>query len=389
MDNIEKTVPKLNQKESNKPKNIIKRDIFLSRLKRKVLKQVWIVRFLILASALTLIFAGLFFLQKRIANTEIGYYLGIAKDFVFPNRQKVNQTDGRTNILILGKGGEGHEAPDLTDTIIMASVSYNDPKLVFISLPRDIWIPSLRAKLNSVYYWGNQKQEASGIALAKATVEEILNLPIHYGAVVDFSGLKKIVDDLGGIDVNVKNSFVDEKYPIAGLENDLCNGDPEYKCRFEKIEFFTGTQNMSGETVLKFVRSRNSVGDEGTDFARAARQQVVVEGIKNKVLSGEILFSPKKLVLLKKTVLDLVETDISPNVAAIIMRRVVDVRGEIEHYVLPENFLEKPPTSIKYDNLYVFIPKKTDANDPTKRSWVEIDNWVKCVLVKDSCGGVN
>ncbi|MEJ2441683.1 MAG: LCP family protein, partial [Patescibacteria group bacterium] len=97
--------------------------------------------------------------------------------------QKIQTTEDRTNILILGRSGEGHDSPDLTDTIIFASVGHTDHSVKLISLPRDIWIPELRAKLNSTYYWGNQRQKGGGIILAKSTVESILGQPVHYGLV--------------------------------------------------------------------------------------------------------------------------------------------------------------------------------------------------------------
>jgi len=151
------------------------------------------------------------------------------------------------NILILGKGGQGHEAPDLTDTVIFASLKHNDPTLALVSLSRDIWIPELRAKLNSAYYWGNQKQENGGQILAKSTVEQIVGKPIHYIVVVDFSGFKNIIDTLGGIEVEVERSFIDERYPISGREADDCGGDdPEFLCRFETVSFAASITASSG-----------------------------------------------------------------------------------------------------------------------------------------------
>ena len=189
----------------------------------------------------------------------------------------------------------------------------------------------------------------------------------------DFSGFKKIIDVLSGIEVEVERSFVDEKYPIAGRENDLCDGDPGYKCRYETIAFEKGTQHMDGETALKFVRSRNAEGDEGTDFARAERQQRILSAIKNKALSREIIFSPRKLLELKKAVEDAIETDIGSGAGAILARRSLSARDSIQSYVLPEDFLERPVYSPIYDNLYVFIPKNED--------WSEIHEWVKNILI--------
>jgi LCP family protein required for cell wall assembly len=272
----------------------------------------------------------------------------------------------------LGKGGLGHESPDLTDTIVFASIGHNDHSAVFISLPRDIWISSLRAKLNSAYYWGNQKQEKGGVLLAKSTVEEIVGQPVQYALVIDFSGFEKIIDVIDGIDVDVQNNFTDEKYPIAGRENDNCGGDREYKCRYETISFEKGIQKMDGATALKFVRSRNAQGDEGTDLARAARQEKVIVAIKSKILSVDVLLSPRRLRELIKAVTGSIETDIGPEQAAILARRILQAKDSLNTHILPENLLINPPPLPKYDNLYVFIPKNGD--------WSKIHDWVEGLI---------
>lgn len=259
-----------------------KRKIVISRIKRRLLKHVWLVR----ASLITLILLG-FYLFYFLASLILGRlgvtsYLGLIGDFIFTPTQKIQTREDRTNILILGKGGKGHEAPDLTDTVIFASINHTDPSLSLVSLPRDIWIPELRAKLNSTYYWGNQKKDGGGLILTKATVESIVGQPVHYGLVIDFSGFMKIVDVLGGVEVDVERGFVDEKYPIAGKEDDECDGDLEYKCRYETIRFEEGAQTMNGETALIFARSRNAEGDEGTDLAREIRQQKILAAIQTK-----------------------------------------------------------------------------------------------------------
>ena len=74
----------------------------------------------------------------------------------------LKSNDGRTNILILGRGGASHEAPDLTDTMILLSIRLKDKQVSSISIPRDIWINSMKAKINSAYYYGEKKQQGAG-----------------------------------------------------------------------------------------------------------------------------------------------------------------------------------------------------------------------------------
>lgn len=386
--------------DSEAPKKpFTKKDIFISRVKRRFLRNIWVARLtlfslVILAVYLVLVLLGIVFNQIGISK-----YMTVAYDFVFTPEKKIATTSGRTDILIMGKAGEGHTAPDLTDTIIFASVSHADSSVILLSLPRDIWIPSLRAKLNSAYYWGNQKQppaqgasrrvgdsqesetgpegKGGGLILAKSSTEEIVGKPIHYGIVVDFSGFKRIIDVLGGIEVDVSTSFVDEKYPIAGRENDECEGDPEFKCRYETVKFDAGIQTMDGETALIFVRSRNAEGDEGTDLARSARQQKVISALKKRVLKPDILLSPKKILTLWEVTKDSVETDMDPSAVAIMFRRAVENGQKISSFVLPEEFLLKPPASSLYDNLYVFLPRG--------EAWESVHGWVDCVFREGSC----
>ena len=367
-------------------KEMSKRRIFLSRLKRKLFKHVWVIRILILSGIILFTYSLFHISSQFIKGTRVPYYYDLVSNFVFSPKGVVREMDGRTNILLLGKGGEGHEAPDLTDTILFLSLDHRDKKVTMISLPRDIWLPDLRTKLNSAYYWGNKKEPPArasgleaggGIVLTKASVEEILGQHVHYAVVLDFSGFKKIIDVLGGVEVDVEVSFVDKKYPIPGREDDLCDGDPEYGCRYETLHFVQGKQVMDGETALKFARSRNAEGDEGTDFARQKRQQKIIEAVKSKILDRSTLLSPKKLLEIKEAFLSTLETDIGENEGAVLARGFLNSKDNISSYVLPEELLINPLKSAQYDNLYVFIPKD--------EGWGEVHKWVMCALSGGEC----
>jgi LCP family protein required for cell wall assembly len=290
-----------------------------------------------------------------------------AKDFVEAPLEKIDSTSGRTNLLILGKSGEGYSAPDLTDTIIFTSVDLNSPRVKMISIPRDIWVPAIRAKINSAYYWGKQKGE--GFSLIKTSVEEVVGQPIHYVVVVDFGAFTKAINIVGGIQVNITNSFKDEKYPLPGKENDLCDGDKTYKCRYETVTFEKGSQVMDGETALKFVRSRNAQGDEGTDLAREQRQQLVILALKNKMLSPGVILSPPKISNLWNLAKDSVETNLDLGAFAVLGRKLLEASNSVSAEVIPEDLLVHPPISAKYDLQYVFVSKSGN--------WLKLQDWVK------------
>lgn len=345
---------------------------FWLRVKRKVLRHVWISRIGLLMGVAAGIYLTVVFFGFILGRLGIPSYTRMLYNFLFVPKDKISSQGGRVNFLILGKAGAGHPAPDLTDTIIFSSVSLNGPSVVLVSLPRDVWIPAIRAKLNSAYYWGKAKKEGGGLVLAKSSVEEIVGLPVHYGIVVDFSGFKGLIDVIGGIEVEVERSFVDEKYPIPGKENDECEGDPEFGCRYETITFEKGKTIMNGETALKFVRSRNAEGDEGTDLARAARQQKVIVALKNKILSSKVLFSPKKILGVYEEMKKSIETDMDGATAAILVRKILDSRDSVEQHVVSEEFLTNPPISPRYDNQYVFLPKGGD--------WEALHGWINCLV---------
>ncbi len=354
----------------------------LQKFKRKLLGKYLKQTRAALAFIVIILLVGLVLQVKNaLVGTKISSYASLAHAFIATPRNAINSVSARTNVLILGKGGEGHTAPDLTDTIILASFKHDSPETVtFISLPRDIWIEDLRTKLNSVYYWGNKKQEfGGGLILAKSTVEEIAGIPVHYAAVIDFSGFVKVIDAVGGVDIEVIHSFIDTKYPIPGKENDECDGltvqagDEEFACRYETLEFKKGLIHMNGATALKFARSRQSEDKiEGTDIAREKRQQQVLGALKNKLTSREIYLSPQKMLQLYNLSQEIIETDLSPEAEAILARRVLEAKDNIGTHILPEELLINPPITKKYDNLYVFIPKD--------ESWDEIANWVERIF---------
>lgn len=279
----------------------------------------------------------------------------------------------KVNFLVLGKGGAGHEAPDLTDTMIFVSLKIKDknrkPGVYLISLPRDIWIEPLRTKLNSVYYWGNKKEPGGGLAFSKAVVEDVVGETIHYGLVVDFSLFKEVIDTLGGVDIYVEEPFVDEWYPIAGRENDSCNGDPLFKCRYETVEFKEGWQKMDGGTALKFVRSRKSQGDEGNDLARAKRQQLVIKAIIGSLKKKDFWLSFNRVKSLLVLINKYVETDLDEKTMIALAKHFFKARSNIENEVLSQDLFIVPPRLPKYDNLYVFIPKSGDFKEVHK--WVD------------------
>lgn len=280
--------------------------------------------------------------------------------------------NNRTNLLILGASGSQSKTDDLTDTMIFVSIDRASADVVMLSIPRDIWLDSLQAKINTAYHYGEKRKKGGGFVLAKDAAYEVFNQPIHYGILIDFEGFVKIIDLLGGLDIKVDRSFDDYKYPIAGKENDDCNGDSEYKCRYEHLHFDTGWQQMNGQLALKFVRSRNAEGEEGTDFARSQRQRKVILALKDKIFSAKVLLNPKKVIELKKTFGNHLIYDTQFNEEQItaflsLFLRFVKNKNQIRTISLDigdedsPGFLYNPPLK-EYDQ-WVLIPRTEDWNE--------------------------
>ena len=215
--------------------------------------------------------------------------------------------DGRINILLLGYGDGNHDGEFLTDTIQIVSIDPEEKTVAMLSIPRDLYVeikaPWFKGKINTLYKTKENSKLAGKIddcnpKLVKETVGEILDLPIHYYVSVNFSGFKKAIDAVGGIDVNVERAFTDYQYPAA---NGVSYMSPQ--------TFKAGLQHMDGEKALIYTRSRHGNNSEGSDFARSARQQKVIQAFKEKLSGRGILNNPTKLISLINIIGSNVKTD--------------------------------------------------------------------------------
>lgn len=217
------------------------------------------------------------------------------------------ESDGRINILLLGMLGANHPGGGLnTDTIMVASIEPKANKISLISIPRDLWVTDpgkdTKSKLNAVYVYGEEKGPGQGIADMENMVGEITGLPIHYTVIGSTSGFAKLVDTLGGVEVDLSKPFDESaqfddvqvcdsdtytvptgdfqqkkkkgkivaQYPLCKNKNPECGGD---------FKLPAGKNILSGQQSLCFVRSRKLT----SDFERAKRQQLVLEQLKQKM----------------------------------------------------------------------------------------------------------
>ena len=211
---------------------------------------------------------------------------------------KKDSTGVYTNILIVGIDTRTKLKTLNTDVIIVASYNHKTKDVVMISIPRDFCTkvnPSKTSygKINSAYSIYEAKEKGGGLEGLKGVVEEITGMEIQYYAMINFNGFVELVDAVGGLYINVENSFTDYKYPA------------EQGYGTQTISFKAGPQLMDGDTALKYARSRQSQQNgEGSDYARAKRQHKVIDAFIKKILSTETLLNPSKLMSLLSSVQD-------------------------------------------------------------------------------------
>jgi polyisoprenyl-teichoic acid--peptidoglycan teichoic acid transferase len=241
------------------------------------------------------------------------------------------EKDGQINVLLLGIGGEGHDGPYLSDTVIVVQIRPGDKKATMISIPRDYLVNLGNGtgfrKINEAFSYGfttNKNNWNEGGRMSRKVVEDISDLTIPYFAVVDFKGFERAIDMMEGIDVQIDRTFTDYTFP---------NDKGGY---IGPVTFKQGTERMSGKRALIFARSRHAAGPEGSDFARSQRQQKIIQATKAKAVELNLVTDAKKINSLFSVVGDHVHTNLTP--------------GELFHlYELIKDYNQDNITSLSLD----------------------------------------
>ncbi len=192
-----------------------------------------------------------------------------------PFSSAMNQ-DSRTSVLLVGYGGPGHDGPYLTDTMLVVSRNPTTGSTALISVPRDLWVQvppnsGHYAKINSAFAYGvNASGFAEGGQLATQKVTTVLGIAVPYWISLDFGGFAALVNSVGGVDINVPQTY-------------QASTSPTYS---PSVTFQQGMQHMDGATALLFARARyNQPASAAGDFARAYRQQLLLKAIIHRLES--------------------------------------------------------------------------------------------------------
>ena len=261
--------------------------------------------------------------------------------------QLKGESEGRTNILLLGMGGKNHPGGNLTDSMILVSIDWKGKKIAMINIPRDLWVPIAgygSAKINQAYSHGeqNSKTTGGGGQVASETVSKVFGVPVHYFVSMDFQGFKEIVNTVGGLDINVEKAINDPLYPAP----DMIHYDP--------FSISAGLHHMDGDVALKYARSRETT----SDFDRSKRQQQVILAIKKKVISLNILANPKKLTDLMNITGEHIRTNLSVTEIKSLWNSIKDIdTSNIINKVL-DTSADGPLTATQDQRGYIIIPRK-------------------------------
>lgn len=333
---------------------------------------------------------------------------------ILPSKQEISeQKPNILSVALLGYGGGGHDGGLLTDSIIVVMIDYDREQINLISIPRDIWImlpvkndQKIGYKINAAYAIGSDDRnyrdkpdqftgESGGGEMAKYALEQVLGYKVDRFIALDFAGFAKSIDVLGGVDIFVPVSFVDEFYPVEAEKNNTCGKSEEemtsltatlsgekleqaFFCRFEVLDFARGKTHMDGETALKYVRSRHSA-TQGGDFARSERQKSLILAVKDRVLS--LNFIPK-IIPFVGTLSYHVKTDFSADEMTQLVSEYEKLAGfEIKSIALSSKNVLK--FGLSSNGQSILMPKEGEGE------FAKLHEWVRDQVASSSATGLD
>lgn len=200
--------------------------------------------------------------------------------------------------LILGTDEveDSHRPNVLTDTIMLVSYKAENNSFNIVSFPRDIYLPEYQIKINQLYQLGRDESPQQPLNTLELAMESMIGKPLNGVIVLSLADVGDLIDRLGGVGIEVPNTFTDEKFPRSGVD---VTTETDPSILYETIHFESGWQWMDGETALKYLRSRqaNEFIEQG-DQARMRRQKQVVAALASQMQRPEIVGDAYRLGLL-------------------------------------------------------------------------------------------
>jgi LCP family protein required for cell wall assembly len=262
--------------------NTESRDVIRKKKKKQKIKRLVILSTLILTVAL--VYVGNLFYQTYTAASNSYVEIKDREEKSKLRIKPVEISNDPVSILILGvEDYSGEYDRGRSDTLIVATFNPTDQSLKMLSIPRDtrVEIPDYKKdKINHAYSLGDKE-------LTIDTVENFLDIPIDYYVSVNFQGFINIVDELGGVTVDVPFAF------------------DEINSKWERFYYEEGEMTLSGEAALVYARMRKK--DPRGDFGRNDRQKQIVSAVIDKLSTPSAITKIDDIVL---EIGDNVETNI-------------------------------------------------------------------------------
>ena len=202
------------------------------------------------------------------------------------------------NILLLGSDNdEKYTFPDvLTQVMMVIHIDTVNSTVQMVSIPRDSWVPVPEVggmhKIDQAFFLGATQNNTfeDGVRLARTTIEKDYGITIDRYAWVGLSGFAKVIDTLGGIDIDITHPITDDNYPNDTGKGSNANNPYAY----QRLYIAPGPQHLNGEQALEYVRSRHA--DLVGDIGRTQRQQQILEALKGKLNVASILNTLPQLI---------------------------------------------------------------------------------------------
>lgn len=249
----------------------------------------------------------------------------------------------RINLLLLGmRGADDPHGGLLSDAIVLASLEPTRQQLALISLPRDLYVPipgtGRRHRLNAAHAIG-ELQGGQGLALARQTVAQLLNLPVHHAASLDFHAFVELIELLGGIEVEVGRDFV-------GAAD-------------EGLQLAAGPTHMDGRTALTYATSRRTTND----FDRSRRQREIIQALLRRAEALALHRDPARLLALLESLGQHLRVDASPYE----LRELIATAAAARPYQLIEFGFDTSPAGLLRatrleSGAYVLLPRDGEAS---------------------------
>ncbi|WP_129724210.1 LCP family protein [Xylanivirga thermophila] len=217
--------------------------------------------------------------------------LGVKEDAPKP------KVTGVVNVLLFGLDGREEGQKSRSDSIMIATLDGKHKNIKLTSLMRDMYVPIPERednRINAAYAFG-------GPALAIRTVNEDFDMNIEKYVTVDFFSLEKVIDKLGGVEIEIKDYEINH---LNGLIQGL-NGLNKNENKAALIES-PGVHRLNGRQAVAYSRIRK-VGN--ADYERTDRQRRVLEALIKEMTSIEVWELPSVL----STILPEVETNFTAN----------------------------------------------------------------------------